>query len=262
MLVRSELWRYEDMKILEYGDENSKKIIFIHGFQSPYQVWNKYIEQYEKDFRIIVPIMPGHNPNQKENFTSFSETAKEIEDYYIARYGNNVYAVYGMSMGGVLTATIWQNKRLNIDKVIFDGSPLVSFNSVIRKMMLSFYLNITHKSQQRDKKTLKQAVKTIITEENLDSLLQVLDNMSDATITNYINNIAAFKLSDTIDTENTKIYFYHGTAVNEFLARKSAKYISTNYSNAVIKCFRGKAHCENSLFHPELMIKELDSVLL
>ena len=33
----------------------------------------------------------------------------------ISNYGNDVYAVFGMSMGGVLTATIWENKRLNIE---------------------------------------------------------------------------------------------------------------------------------------------------
>ena len=28
------------------------------------------------------------------------------------------------------------------------------------------------------------------------------------------------------------------------------------------KCFQGKAHCENALFRPEVMIKELDRLLI
>lgn len=250
------------MEVLEFGDNSKRKIILIQGFQSPYQVWNKYIESYKKDFYVIVPILPGHNPNDKEDFVSFSETAKELEDYYFSRYGKSVYAVYGMSMGGVLAATLWQNRRLNIEKVIFDSTPLVSFNGIVRKMMIGFYLSITHKSQQRDKKTLEQAVKSIITQENLDVFLQVLDNMSDTTIVNCISDIAGFRLSGDIDTKDTKIYFFHGTAANEMLAKKSAKFISENYPGAVIKCFKGKAHCENSLFRPELMMKELDNVLI
>lgn len=249
------------MVVLEFGDKSKRKIILIHGFQSPYQVWDKYIKHYEKDFHIIVPIIPGHNPECKEDFISFDEAAKALEDYYISHYGKNVYAVYGMSMGGVLTATLWQNKILNIEKVIFDGTPLISFSGIIEKMMLRFYLIITHKAQQRDNKTLKQAMNSIIPEENLDDFLRVLDNMSDATIANCIENIAQFRLSDNIDTANTKIYFYHGTAANEMLAKKSAKYILKNYPNASIKCFKGKTHCENSLLHPELMLKELDSIL-
>lgn len=250
------------MEILEFGDKTKRKIILIHGFQSPYQVWNKYIEYYKKDFHVIVPIMPGHNSKQKEDFISFSETAKELEDFFISRYGKNVFAVYGMSMGGVLAAMIWQDKRLNIEKVIFDGSPLVSFDNITRNMMLNFYLMITHKSQKRDKKTLDKAVKSIIAKENLNDFLQVLDNMSDTTIRNCINDIANFKLSNNIDAKNTEIFFYHGTALNEMLARKSAKYISKNYANCIVKCFKGKAHCETALFQPELMIKELDNVLI
>lgn len=249
------------MEILEFGDRNRRKIILIHGFQSPYQVWDKYIEHYEKDFHVIVPIMPGHDPDRKEDFISFAETAKALENHYISHYGKNVYAVYGMSMGGVLTAMLWQNKILNIEKVIFDGTPLISFSGIIEKMMLHFYLSITHKAQQRDKKTLEQAVDRIISKENLDAFLKFLDNMSDVTIINCIKNIARFKLSANIDTAVTKIYFYHGTAANEMLAKKSAKYISKNYPAAAITCFKGKAHCENSLLHPELMIEKLDRIL-
>ena len=122
------------MEILEFGNKNNKKIILIHGFQSPYQVWDDYIKYYEKDYHLIVPILTGHNPKKKEEFISFKECAKELEDYYISKYGNDVYAIYGMSMGGVLAATIWENRRLNIDKVILDGSPLVSFNNFIKNI--------------------------------------------------------------------------------------------------------------------------------
>ena len=249
------------MEILECGNKNNKKIILIHGFQSPYQVWDEYIKYYKKDYHIIVPILPGHNPNKKEEFISFKECAKEIEDYLISNYGNDVYAIFGMSMGGVLTATIWENKRLNIEKVIFDGSPLVSINSFIKKFMIKFYIDITHKSKQREQQTLDQAVNNIITKDKLKYLLKVLDNMSDTTITNYINNIGEFKLSKNIDTKNTKVYYYHGTKMNEMLAKKTAKYIKKYYPNSNIICFKRKGHCENSLLNPKEMIKELDKIM-
>jgi len=249
------------MEILEFGNKENKKIILIHGFQSPYQVWDEYVKYYERDYHIIVPILPGHNPKKKDEFISFKECAKEIENYFISNYGNDVYAILGMSMGGVLTATIWENKKLNIENVIFDGSPLVPFNNFIKKFMIGFYINITHKSKQRDKKTLEQAVNSIITRDKLEALLQVLDNMSDTTVINYINNIGNFKLSNNEDIKNTKIYYYHGTKVNEMLAKKTAKYIKKYYPNSNIICFRGKGHCENSLLNPSEMIKELDKIL-
>lgn len=140
--------------------------------------------------------MSGHNPDVKDDFISFAADAIEIEDYTLSRYGKEIYAVYGMSMGGVLTATLWQNNRLTFDKVIFDGSPLVSYN----------------------------------------------------------------KLSQRINTPNTVVYFFHGTAVNEILAKKSAKYVKKHHPNTTVKCFKGKFHCENALFNPEIMIVELDKI--
>lgn len=248
------------MKILEFGDTSKRKIILIHGFQCPWQVWNKYIEYYEKKFHIIVPIMSGHNPEVKDDFISFTADAKEIEDYILSRYGKEIYAVYGMSMGGVLTATLWQNKRLIFDKVIFDGSPLVSYNKLMKGFMKKFYIDITHKSQQRDKKTVEQATKVIISEDNLEYFLEVLDNMSDVTVGNSIDDIANFKLSQSINTPNTVVYFFHRTAFNEMLAKKSAKYVKKYYPTTIVKCFNGKFHCENALFNPEIMIMELDKI--
>lgn len=253
--------RGTQMQILEFGDKTKRKIILIHGFQSPYSVWNEYIEHYKTDFHVIVPILPGHDPNRREEFVSFSESAKELEDYVISWYGESVYAVFGMSMGGVMAAKLWQNGRLKFKTVIFDGSPLVSFNTLVRKFMLGFYLNITRKTRERDKSTLKQAVKSIIPNEKLGDFLSVIDNMSDKTVENCINDIASFKLSGGINVENTQIYFFHGTAPNEMLAKKSAKFIAKNYPRAVVKCFKGKSHCENSLFNPPLMLAELDKAL-
>ena len=249
------------MKILEFGDVTKRKMILIHGFQCPWQVWEEYIEHYKDDFHVIVPILSGHNPEEKEDFVSFSEDAKALEDYIIPRYGKNMYAVYGMSMGGVLAATLWQNMNLSFEKVIFDGSPLVSLNGFMKGFMKKFYLDITHKSQQRDKKTVEQATKVIIPEDKLGDLLNVLDNMSDETVANSIGSIAEFKLKSDIATPNTMVYFFHGTAPNEMLAKKSAKYVQKHYPTTVIRCFAGKFHCENALFRPEIMIAELDRIL-
>lgn len=52
----------------EYKDRVKYKVI-------PF-VWQLYIEHYKNDYHIIVPILQGHNPNMKEDFISFEESAK------------------------------------------------------------------------------------------------------------------------------------------------------------------------------------------
>lgn len=249
------------MEVLEFGDKGKRRIILIHGFQSPYQVWEKYIKHYESQFHIMVPILPGHNPKQIEDFTSFEKAADELENYYIPKYGKEVYAIYGMSMGGVLTAALWKRNRLCIDKLIFDGSPIVSINGFMKKMMTSFYMDITKKTQRRDRKTLEQAKKSIISKDCFEPFLEVLDNMTDETIKNCIGDISSFHVTSDINTPNTEIYFYHGTAPNEMLAKKSAKYLAKHYPKVNVKCFKGRGHCELALLYPDMMIDELKQIL-
>lgn len=67
-------------------------------------------------------------------------------------------------------------------------------------------------------------------------------------------------LSQSINAPNTVVHFFHGTAINEMLAKKSVKYVMKHYPNTMVKCFKGKFHCENALFNPEIMIAELDKI--
>lgn len=113
------------MRILEYGNINNSTIMLVHGFESPYQIWIDYIEHYKENYHILVPILPGHDVREKSEFNSFDDTAKEIENYCISKSINHIYAIYGMSMGGVVASYLWKNKRLTFEKVILESSPLL-----------------------------------------------------------------------------------------------------------------------------------------
>ena len=40
------------MKILSYGNKANPTVLFIHGFQSPYQVWTPFIEAFKEKYHI------------------------------------------------------------------------------------------------------------------------------------------------------------------------------------------------------------------
>lgn len=249
------------LKILEFGNPRNEKMILIHGFESPYQVWEDYIKYFEKDYFIIVPILTGHNPEIKEDFVSFESEVKELEQYYINKFGNDVYVIYGMSMGGIVASMIWKNKNINIRKLILESSPLVSQSNFITSILTKQYLTITEKARQRDENVVAQAVGSMVKEKHLEIFLKLLDNMSDTTIVNYLKAVGSFKLPPDIDTPSTEIYYLHGTKMAEMYAKKTAKYIKKNYPNANIITFDGKAHCEDALINSEEHINVLNKIL-
>ena len=251
------------MEILEYGNPKNEKIILIHGFQSPYQIWDDYIDYYKNDYCVIVPILAGHNINEKEDFVSFDICAKELEEYYITKYGNKVFAIYGMSMGGILASYIWKNKNIEIEKLILESSPLLSWNKFMTNYFTKWYLNITHKTQNRDERTIKQAIGTIVSEDKVDVFFELFDHLSDKTIINCVQEVGKFNLPSDINTPNTEIYYFYGSKINEILFRKVAHYLKKNYQNTTTTtiCLKGKGHCEDALINPEEHIKTLYKVL-
>ena len=94
-------WRYWSL-----GIRAAESFFLIHGFESPWQIWEPYIGHYQSEFHVIVPILTGHNVNETEDFVSFERCAKELEDFCLQRFGDQVDAIYGMSMGGVLAGCI------------------------------------------------------------------------------------------------------------------------------------------------------------
>lgn len=249
------------MEILEYGNPKHDKIILIHGFESPYQIWNDYIAYYKKDYCVIVPILEGHNINENVDFESFEKCVKELENYYISKHGNKVFAVYGMSMGGVFASILWQNQNIKIDKLIMESSPLLGFGNLMTKILIKQYLTITHKAQARDKKTVRQAVNSMVTEDKMDVFMELLDHVSDTTIINYIKEIGKHKFPRNMNIPETKIYYLYGGKINEIIFRKVAKFLEKNYQNANTICFYGKGHCEDALLNPKEHIKVLNKVM-
>lgn len=249
------------MQILEYGNPELEKIVLIHGFESPYQIWNDYVEHYKEKYCVIVPILPGHNVNEKEDFESFQKSVEELENYYISRHGNKIFAIYGMSMGGIFASQIWENQKITIDKLIMESSPLLGFENFMISILTKQYLTLTHKAQARDKKVVKQAVNSMITEDKLDIFMELLEHISDTTIINYLKEIGRHKLSGSIDSPNTEIYYLYGGKINEIVFRSVSRFIEKNYPNASTMCLSGKGHCEDALLKPQEHIKLLNKIL-
>ena len=248
------------MEIFEYGNKCNKKLILIHGFESTYRTFDTMIDYYQKDYHVIVPVLTGHSVTEKKDFVSFAESAEEFERYYKNNYGDTIDVVYAASMGGIFASVLWQRENLRINKLIMESSPLLPFGSTVCKIMTKVYLSMTHSTQEREEKTLKKAIKTIVAEDDFDSFLEMMDNISDNTIKRCLKEVCDFRLTANGD-ENTEVYYFYGGAFAEKVFGRVARYIRKNYSRAKTFCIKGKGHCEDLIFTPKLVIERLDKIL-
>lgn len=245
------------MRFMEFGKSNQKIMVLIHGMQVPWQLWNDHIEFFKDQYHIIIPILSGHDTEEISTFISIEEEAKSIERFILKNYCNKVSVMCGISLGGAISALLWENKKIHIEKLFLDGAPLVPYNPLLTFFIEKQYLYMTLKSKQRNSKIIAKCENTFIPANYMNDFLKMIDEMTNETIKNCIKSISAFRLSKNCDKE-IKIAYYYGTKANEYYSIKSAKLLKQFYDFAEIHCLKNHYHCELFLFSPTEHIRLIE----
>lgn len=249
------------MRFHEFGDKNNPIMLFIHGVLTPWQMWEEQIAFFKERYFLIVPALDSHVEEEPSEYISIAQEAKSIEDYVISHYGNQVYAVCGLSMGGAIANVLFGNQKLHIEHLILDGAPLVPTNALVTGMMTSFYLHIIHKSKKRDPKVLRNFKKYFLPEKYLASFLKFADTMSDSSVKNMLTSVGKSSVCVCGNVHNTRILFLHGTKGNEMLAKISAKRVGKQYPETSVRCFKGYAHGELAIYKANEWIETVNSFI-
>ncbi len=250
------------MKFHTFGNKDNEIIVLIHGVLTPWQIWQTQIDYLKGNYFVIVPALDGHIEDENSEYISASKEAEHIEQYICQNYGNKVFAVCGLSMGGAIANIIFGSGKLQMKYLVFDGAPLIPMNMLVTKFMIHQYLTIIHKSKNRDPKVLESFKKDFLPEKYLEHYLRFVDTMSDQTIENMIVSVGKSRLCICNNENNTKILFLHGTKGNEVLAKKSAKLVKRYYPETKIVCLDGYAHGEAAIYKPQKWIDILNDFIL
>ncbi len=245
------------MRFHEFGDKKNPLILLIHGVLTPWQMWEAQIEYLKKDYFVVVPALNGHVEEEASEYTSAESEAVEIAEYLLRNYGVNAYMVYGLSMGGVVANKLFESGKLQIKHLIFDGAPLVPMtrfaflNTFAQMLMRKQYISIVRGAKKRDKNIIKNFVKYFMPERYLESFLNIADLLSEESIANMVKAACYGDIQTTVNAQDTKILFLHGTKLNEMIAKKSAKKLQKLYPNVGIRSFQGYKHGELAIYKPE-----------
>ena len=248
------------MKLLYFGNKKNKKIVLVHGFQAPYHMWEEYINYFKEKYCVVIPILEGHYKDS-EDFINFENTVSNFEKEYIKNFGNEIYAVYAISMGGVFATKLFSRGNIKIQKLILESVPLLKYGKIIAFFAKKQYIKISRKIRKRKSKYFLK-LKNAINNKNLfNEFLNVLDNMSEISIKNYLDDILNYKLPKDIYSKELEIYYYYGGVKDEIPFRISAMYLKKYYPQTKTFCLNGKKHCEGVISEPYKKIKMLENLL-
>lgn len=104
----------------EFGDKNNPAVLCMHGMMQRWESEYELLKPLEEHYRLIIPAMDGFYDGC-EDFTSFADQARQIEEYVQTHYNGKLHGAYGASQGGLMLTEILTRNCISIKTVVMDG---------------------------------------------------------------------------------------------------------------------------------------------
>ncbi|MBP1918009.1 alpha/beta fold hydrolase [Youngiibacter multivorans] len=240
------------MRFIEFGDIENPGLLLIHGAGTSWNLkFAPVIEELSKNYRLIIPVLDGHDPEIKSEFLSLEEEAVKIEEYVMLNHSGNVQFAHGGSMGGNILIVILARGRIRVGKAVLESPycvPMGIFAQVTSRMLA---LQIAAMKKGGAGVPLMKKITGI-----RDSTSKVLfDGITGRSMRRSILECHRFQIPPRLLMTNTEVIFWQGS--EEPFAFKSAKNLRRYLPDMKIRVFEASGHGQLMDTQPEKWLSEL-----
>ena len=106
--------RFQNKSISYWVEGNGHPLMLVHGFAEDHRVWHYQSRLLQKNFKIILPDLPGSGASELIDTISM-ESMAEVLNTILDQEGINECSIIGHSMGGYVTLAFAEKNenRLN-----------------------------------------------------------------------------------------------------------------------------------------------------
>ena len=108
------------MLFTEFGSKENPPMLLLHGMMQDWHTEYEMLKGLEEYYRLIIPAQDGFYAGS-DDFTSFADQARQIEEYVQANYDGKVIGAYGASQGGLMLTELLTRNKIDLGTVIMDG---------------------------------------------------------------------------------------------------------------------------------------------
>jgi pimeloyl-ACP methyl ester carboxylesterase len=240
----------------EFGKENEKVIMLIHPSVVMWDYFEYVIPLLEKDYHLIIPALPGYDPENTSDFTSIEEIAEDLESWLNAQGISIVECIYGCSMGGAVVTKLLANGKIYFNHAIMDGgiTPYQLPWILTRIILLKDFITISI-GKIGGTKLLEKAFSTDeLSDDDIQYVANVLKLMSYRTIWRTFDSTNNFSMPAHVETECPCIEYWFADV--EQKARKwDMDYIRKIFPTTRFVRFKNVGHGGLAPFHPDKLVK-------
>ncbi len=250
------------MTIHEFGKENDKVIVLVHPSVVMWDYFEYVIPLMEKKYHLIIPAIPGYDPDNKSDFTSVEDIAAELEDWLIKHGLSDVTCLYGCSMGGSVVVRMLADNRLNIRSAVIDGgiTPYQLPWIITRLIAIKDFLLI-YTGKIGGARLLEKAFSTDeLSEEDAQYAAKVLKMISARTIWRTFESCNNYSMPENVHIDCRYIEYW--VAEKEVKDRKwDVSYIKNHFPQTVFRKIKDVGHGGFAPFNPEKFVRGIESTI-
>ena len=240
------------MKYFEFGTENEKKIMLLHGVDTTWQMsFQPFIAVAKKKYHIIAVAEDGFNTDEPDvDATSVIDEAHKITEWLVEHFDGKIDIILGESLGGMIMTEVLLDPRISVHTAIADGFTILeypNFRHDLPKRIVSTVLAdvelFAFKHMGLFNKILGEDIDSMIYKETSKTTLYNLEY----SMMPYRYKYEAFNKSDS--------YIWHGEKEPGF--KQVLKKIDRTKYHFAHKVFLNKGH-GSLLLEPERLLKEVE----
>ncbi len=248
------------MEVVEFGKENSRRIVLIPGNMMSWRQFENVMALLEKDFHVIAVSTDGYDGTGKTVFTTAEDAAEKLEAYIRDKLDGQVELVFGESFGCATAGTLFHRQRVRVDSLILSGPQYMDlglFNGFVTHGIPRNQYRLLGKIQGQKKLPLLLKLYTRTDDEKLlRQFAAIPPHISLETLQNCARE--GLRLYEEIDRYEpdgaAKVAVWYGA--KEPNMKKAVQKLKRAFPNAEFHPFPGFGHGE-IIAHPDRMAAEI-----
>ena len=245
------------MEFREYGSEQDKTIMLLHGGGLSWWNYRDEAELLQQNYRVILPVLDGH-AGSKRAFTTIENNAAEIISFIDRELGGSVLLIGGLSLGAqIVLEMLSQREDICRYAVVESASVIPSklTQALITPAFGSSYGLIQNKGFAK-LQFRSLHIKPDLFEEYYRDTCQIIK----ADMIAFLKANTAYEPKRALQSSQAEIRIVVGGREQKTMLR-SARLIHSMIPKSTLEIKEGLYHGEYSINHSEQYVAELRDML-